>query len=48
MAAAAARVERLLRREEPPADEVDAGLAALAAQMAALRRDIAAALEVQA
>lgn len=47
MAAAAARVERLLRREPPAEDEVNAGLAALAAQMAALRRDIAAALEVQ-
>lgn len=48
MAAAAARVERLMRREHPSADEVNAGLAALAAQMAALRRDITAALEVQA
>lgn len=47
MAAAAARVERLLRREQPPADDIEAGLAALAAQMADLRRDIATALEVQ-
>lgn len=48
MAAAAGRMERLLRRDEAPADEVDAGLTALAVQMAALSRDIAAALEVQA
>ena len=43
-AAAAGRVERLLRRDAPPGDEVDAGLAALAAQMADLRREISAAL----